>query len=451
MRVASRWRMMVSERPRLASGLVFIGMTRPRDANEMAVREAQTTQLLCQVPNSALVSILVSFCLAAALGGRALATDLAIWLTLVTAFNLGRRRWAQALLCDEARVGAATTRLRLVLLMAICAAALSSIPGLFWFDHVGIEGKLIICVLIAGMMSGGCVSLSGLPLAAILYVTILGAVMINDYVSIGLNDLAVITVLFTLSLIGTALTSARQLVASFRVELELAEKCKLVELLRAFDASGSSWVWEIDRRFRVTTMSSDMAQMLGFDGCSIIGRSARKVLDPSGHGLDMSGGFRTLVDHVGLRTEFRDLALPVLDGRRWWSMSGQPVFDGHGELTGWRGVGSDISNARLTGSDSIAAARRDPLTKLANRLMIREMVEEALMRNAAGGPSFGLLLIDLDRFKQVNDTLGHVVGDQLLVQVAMRLQLATAGVGRVGRLGGDEFAILIPDGVKLTT
>ena len=97
---------------------------------------------------------------------------------------------------------------------------------------------------------------------------------------------------------------------------------------------------------------------------------------------------------------------------------------------------------RLSGDDAVRTARTDPLTGVANRLLVRELLEEALLGQATGKTGCALLLVDLDRFKLVNDTLGHAVGDQLLCEVARRLEMAVAGGGRVGRLGGDEFAIV---------
>ena len=93
-----------------------------------------------------------------------------------------------------------------------------------------------------------------------------------------------------------------------------------------------------------------------------------------------------------------------------------------GELVGWRGVASDITDARLYGNDSVRAARTDPLTGLANRLLVRELLEEAVLRQWESDSGCALLLVDLDRFKLVNDTLGHAIGDQLLVEVGRRLE-----------------------------
>jgi diguanylate cyclase (GGDEF)-like protein len=89
------------------------------------------------------------------------------------------------------------------------------------------------------------------------------------------------------------------------------------------------------------------------------------------------------------------------------------------------------------------AARHDALTGLANRAYFRELTEEALRQGKKS--RCALLLIDLDRFKAVNDTLGHAAGDELLVHVARRLEAVVGASGHAARLGGDEFAVIVPD------
>ena len=96
---------------------------------------------------------------------------------------------------------------------------------------------------------------------------------------------------------------------------------------------------------------------------------------------------------------------------RWWSISAKPIHDEKGQLAGWRGVASDITEARLHGNDAVRAARTDPLTGLANRLLVRELLEEAVLHQWDSRAGCALLLVDLDRFKLVNDTLGHAIGD----------------------------------------
>jgi len=90
-------------------------------------------------------------------------------------------------------------------------------------------------------------------------------------------------------------------------------------------------------------------------------------------------------------------------------------------------------------------ALHDPLTRLANRLLLQDRIEHALVRQRRSANPFALLLLDLDNFKTVNDSLGHAAGDHLLVAVAGRLKSCLRGSDSAARLGGDEFAILLEE------
>jgi diguanylate cyclase (GGDEF)-like protein len=106
---------------------------------------------------------------------------------------------------------------------------------------------------------------------------------------------------------------------------------------------------------------------------------------------------------------------------------------------------AEQASLALTGAHTLAAvheARHDPLTRLPNRTLFLQRVEETLDASPAAGAA-GLLYLDLDLFKQVNDTLGHAAGDELLRAVAGRLRAAVRDTDMAARLGGDEFAVLL--------
>ena len=105
---------------------------------------------------------------------------------------------------------------------------------------------------------------------------------------------------------------------------------------------------------------------------------------------------------------------------------------------GWVATYEDVTERQQAEAKIMHMARHDALTNLPNRLLFREKMEHALKR----GEQLAVLFIDLDRFKGVNDTLGHPVGDALLCAVTQRLQMAVRGTDTVARLGGDEFAII---------
>ena len=119
------------------------------------------------------------------------------------------------------------------------------------------------------------------------------------------------------------------------------------------------------------------------------------------------------------------------------AVSHQPMEDG-----GWVATYEDISERRRAEAQISFMAHHDALTSLPNRLLFRERMETALARLATSGESLAVLCIDLDHFKDVNDTLGHPAGDALLRAVAGRLRNCIRDSDVVARLGGDEFAIL---------
>ena len=114
-----------------------------------------------------------------------------------------------------------------------------------------------------------------------------------------------------------------------------------------------------------------------------------------------------------------------------------PLADG-----GWVVTLEDVSTRKATEARADEMARLDPLTGLPNRLHLRERLAEALARLQRDGEACAVLLIDLDRFKPVNDTLGHPIGDALLEKVADRLRSTVRPTDTVARIGGDEFVIL---------
>jgi diguanylate cyclase (GGDEF)-like protein len=132
-----------------------------------------------------------------------------------------------------------------------------------------------------------------------------------------------------------------------------------------------------------------------------------------------------------------------------WSLSGNPIFDERGRFLGFRGIGTDLTEQRKSEREITRLARFDSLTGLPNRAMMRQTLDEALRNAAHRQKGCALFMIDLDRFKNVNDTLGHPIGDALLREVADRLKSVMGNHGQVGRLGGDEFQAILPGAVDI--
>jgi diguanylate cyclase (GGDEF)-like protein/PAS domain S-box-containing protein len=319
------------------------------------------------------------------------------------------------------------------------------VPPIFWFDTAEPAQRIFLCVVMAALVSAGSITLVSLPQAAILYVGILSLGCVSLTLKIGSPAMFGLVIAYSGVLIINVLSTARQFVAHSRDRLELREKGEIIKLLREFEAAGSGGLWELDADGCFVKMSPELLAANGLAEGSVIGRHYSWLLDPAGQIAALSTGMRSLFSDLESGTPFRDRAIPSVDRVRWWSLSGKPIHDDKGELVGWRGVASDITEARLHGNDAVRAARTDPLTGLANRLLVRELLEESVLRQWDKAGGCALLLVDLDRFKLVNDTLGHTIGDQLLVEVGRRLEKSVGEGGRVGRIGGDEFAVIWSD------
>jgi diguanylate cyclase (GGDEF)-like protein/PAS domain S-box-containing protein len=128
---------------------------------------------------------------------------------------------------------------------------------------------------------------------------------------------------------------------------------------------------------------------------------------------------------------------------RWWSVVVTPIHDAAGATTGLMALSRDITLHKLAEQRTDWLATHDALTELPNRRLLQPSVERALAEAATRGEKLALVLFDLDRFKEVNDELGHDAGDAVLLAIAARLHQLPAPVTLAARLGGDEFALLL--------
>jgi diguanylate cyclase (GGDEF)-like protein len=156
-------------------------------------------------------------------------------------------------------------------------------------------------------------------------------------------------------------------------------------------------------------------------------------------------------EHIALleaHKPFRDIELCRLDesGKKIWiSISGEPVFDASGTFKGYRGVGKDITERKHDEERIHFLANHDALTSLPNRAMFGDVLNLAIRNARRYNRSFAVLFIDLDRFKNINDTLGHEAGDKLLQEMGKRISETLRSGDVVARLGGDEFVVLVQE------
>ncbi|OWV91882.1 diguanylate cyclase [Rhizobium sp. N122] len=122
-----------------------------------------------------------------------------------------------------------------------------------------------------------------------------------------------------------------------------------------------------------------------------------------------------------------------------------PIIDAAGDVVGVLGVARDVTELNVSRQKIHQMAFYDPLTSLPNRSLFNDRLRQMITSAGSRGQRAGVMLIDIDHFKVVNDTMGHPVGDDLLCQAAARLNASVRDYDTVARLGGDEFAILLPD------
>jgi diguanylate cyclase (GGDEF)-like protein/PAS domain S-box-containing protein len=215
------------------------------------------------------------------------------------------------------------------------------------------------------------------------------------------------------------------------------------EILNEYELTGQGWFWETDRRGLINYVSPTVSQALGCHPDDLLGRAFVELFDLHAEG---SMSERTLTFHLSARSPFSELVVRAAsrDEERWWSINGRPMFDSFNNFMGFRGSGTDLTAKRRSEEHASQLAHYDSLTSLANRFQMSQTLEKILTAQRLEHRACAVFLLDLDRFKQVNDTLGHPAGDALLKQVAERLEATIGKHGRVGRLGGDEFQVILP-------
>ncbi len=129
----------------------------------------------------------------------------------------------------------------------------------------------------------------------------------------------------------------------------------------------------------------------------------------------------------------------------WVEVHARPLRDATGQFIGMSGTLTDTTARRILEAQLLEQAFHDELTGLANRALFKDRLEHALARRSTGRRLVGLLYLDVDRFKTVNDSLGHTAGDTLLLAIAGRLRSVLRPEDTIARLGGDEFGILVEE------
>ncbi|QGG95917.1 sensor domain-containing diguanylate cyclase [Actinomarinicola tropica] len=211
------------------------------------------------------------------------------------------------------------------------------------------------------------------------------------------------------------------------------------ERFRTITSSLPVAVFRTDPDGAITWANEWMKELSGYELEEGKGRSAFDLIHPDDRRAALSRAIAAADAGVPFESEHRFIRS---DGsERWVLVRTTPVHDADGDIVEHIGTLEDVTGYHLRTSELAHAAAHDPLTGLPNRASVLRRLED-LCAASRGRYDVGLIFIDLDDFKQVNDDHGHQAGDAVLVEVARRLSTATRSQDLVGRLAGDEFMIV---------
>ena len=308
------------------------------------------------------------------------------------------------------------------------------------------SASFVTISMASGFLLRSVVSVPSPPLAAVncgvAFVTT-ALFSSNLEVTFAIDSLALLMVIYSVFITQKTLFAGRT-----RLSLEWQAK-KALNFVDEFENSGRGWFWETDSLGTLSYVSRQLADDFDCEPEALLGRQFTDLLSVD-HAPESTEEGKTLGFHLSARFPFSDVVVrPASEQDVHWSLSGNPLFDELGRFLGFRGIGTDLTEQRKSEREITRLARFDSLTGLPNRAMMRQTLDEALRNAAHRKKGCALFMIDLDRFKNVNDTLGHPVGDALLRQVAERLTSVMGNHGQVGRLGGDEFQAVLPGGADV--
>jgi len=251
---------------------------------------------------------------------------------------------------------------------------------------------------------------------------------------------------------GFSIQNQKGEVVGFRgIGRDVTERKRMEETLRQSEQRYRTILEEMDEAYfevdlagNYTYVNDAISRLLGYPKEELIGTTFRKQVNEEDTALlyDAFGKIFTNGKPV------RDIAYKAIrkDGEiRYSEIAGFPIQNQKGEVVGFRGIGRDVTERKRSEEQIRHMATHDALTELPNRMMFGQLLNHALQAAKRNKRQLAVLFIDLDRFKIINDTLGHEAGDLLLKTIATRFKQTLRAMDVVARLGGDEFVILVEE------
>ncbi|MEO8156476.1 MAG: EAL domain-containing protein [Betaproteobacteria bacterium] len=211
---------------------------------------------------------------------------------------------------------------------------------------------------------------------------------------------------------------------------------------RDFAEAAGEFVWENDLEGRFTYVSPRVLEYTGYAPEELVGHTAIEFMPP-GEGVRVR---QWLTENMNADRAIRGMEHMFLSKSGeilWMQVSAVSIWDENGRPLGQRGTTRDISSVKRSEARISYLATRDPLTELPNRLLFNDRLEQGLIAARRKRDKLGVLFLDLDRFKNINDSLGHHIGDLLLKEIALRMAACIRKGDTLSRLGGDEFVVTL--------
>ncbi len=423
-----------------------------RDASEALAQQIRTRQFqaaLQLIPFTSTTNVGIAIATASAYHRLASPLVAIVWVLLIVAveldsvrsFRLSKVRGRLAQMAD----------LRRFAWQSGIVATLLAMPVIWLLPQLDVDNRLLMATVTAGLIGTGAFVLAPVPAAGLLWTACLG---IGSLIALILVNgpvywvLLVMLVIYSVLMAVTVLLNSRLFISNVQAEHRAEQQGQVVGLLlKDFEGSSRDWLWETDASGRLNHVSMRLAEALGRDAATLAGSPLIGLLRATFPSLsrEENQALDALQLRLNGRRAFRDQVVPVMAGNdlRWWALTAKPLLDSQSRFCGWRGVGSDTTEIQRRDIEMTRLANFDSLTGLANRRQFQACLEAALPLGGQHQPLL-LLVMDLDNFKAVNDSLGHLMGDQMLREVARRLS-PLIGEGQVlARLGGDEYALIVP-------
>ncbi len=414
------------------------------------IRAEQIGSIITYTPYMLFANVVNAIVLAAAFIGTPRQNTALLWALGLGLFVLVTHlRWRVTRSRNKRSYSSVRGPRKVIINAFILGLVWSTVPMLF-LDSGTNTSQLVVVAITIGMLCGGAFALATVPSAAVAYtlpVVVVSILSLQIYDITHRELISALLFLFTFVIVRAAFSQASLFAERVIGEYEQEKQRDMIGiLLGEFEENANDWLWEADSLGRIAYVSAKFAELAGLPLQNLNGKSLLRVM---ARGYESKPpqpveAWRRITEHLHQRTPFRGIELQIIANgeQRWCNLTGKPIYDSGGQFTGFRGFCSDVTNKRANEAKIAYLARFDAVTGLPNRVSFSDTLDHRLNLLRRRGQHFALHCIDLDGFKEINDTFGHAIGDAFLQEVGNRIKNCIGEKDFVARLGGDEFSIV---------